>query len=557
MSRLLVKSLIIVDTDNKKANKFVFCDEANLIVSKSSGIGKSSLVKSIYYALGANIKSFPKGWDANKYIFVSNILINDEEYVIKRKDCLISVLKGNKSKKFNDLKEYSNWIKEKMGISFELSKAKNNSTKTIYLEAILSPMYIDQDNSWDGKIFKGSFASLGMYDTSVFPKEIIDYFLGISNKNILDMKSKKNEKKEEKKSLEIKIKQIDEVYKTYKNQKQITEANPKSIDDLKEEIEYYIVETNALSKKISKKTKYIGEKKKQLDIAILDHNELKKLLKDTKNRFKKIHYMCSYCHSVLTREQSLTRLELADNEYVIQMKIIELEHEIQILNHEIEKAQQELDFFNTDYEKYYDKLNEMKNITRIREYIDQNVLTELNKLKIQQYDNYHNLEVTIKELDYEIRKLSKESAEQKEIIKTEYNKLKNEISFQIGATGLEKVEYGVYKTLKGSGTNLNKNILSIYLVYMNLLDKKSKHGFPFIIDSFVKNEADSMLSQKMFGVINDYFLKLKNQTFFSIIEENLEHIQDDYYHVQIESPLLKEEQYEEMLKEVIEMEKNE
>ncbi|MGS2917640.1 hypothetical protein V5N33_04825 [Staphylococcus aureus] len=39
-------------------------------------------------------------------------------------------------------------------------------------------------------------------------------------------------------------------------------------------------------------------------------------------------------------------------------------------------------------------------------------------------------------------------------------------------------------------------------------------GLPFAIDSFVKNETDSIALEKMFGAIDKYFLTLNNQTFF-------------------------------------------
>lgn len=44
MSKMTIKSLLIADYENEKANKFVFSDSANLIVSSTNGEGKSSLV---------------------------------------------------------------------------------------------------------------------------------------------------------------------------------------------------------------------------------------------------------------------------------------------------------------------------------------------------------------------------------------------------------------------------------------------------------------------------------------------------------------------------------
>ena len=50
MSKMTIKKSFNSRLRERKANKFVFSDSANLIVS-TNGEGKSSLVKSIYYAL--------------------------------------------------------------------------------------------------------------------------------------------------------------------------------------------------------------------------------------------------------------------------------------------------------------------------------------------------------------------------------------------------------------------------------------------------------------------------------------------------------------------------
>lgn len=53
-----------------------------------------------------------------------------------------------------------------------------------------------------------------------------------------------------------------------------------------------------------------------------------------------------------------------------------------------------------------------------------------------------------------------------------------------------------FDKLKGSGINLNKDLLVIFLVYMNLVDSKSITSLPFAIDSFVKNETDKKVLKK-------------------------------------------------------------
>ena len=60
---MLIESLTILDYSEKKGTRFDFSNGTNLIVSNGNKKGKSSLLKSIYYALGFDIKHFPSGWN--------------------------------------------------------------------------------------------------------------------------------------------------------------------------------------------------------------------------------------------------------------------------------------------------------------------------------------------------------------------------------------------------------------------------------------------------------------------------------------------------------------
>lgn len=147
--------------------------------------------------------------------------------------------------------------------------------------------------------------------------------------------------------------------------------------------------------------------------------------------------------------------------------------------------------------------------------------------------------------------LKKELNQRAKTIEGEYEALKNELSILIGSTGITDKKFRNFDKLEGSGTNLNKDLLVIFLVYMNLIDSKSITSLPFAIDSFVKNETDKKVLKKMFDAINAKFLSLKSQTFFSIIRDNLKYVDSKVNQVNIESPLLKSEYYSDLSKEII------
>ncbi len=548
---MTIKSLLIVDYENEKANKFVFSDSANLIVSSTNGEGKSSLVKSIYYALGANLKSFPKGWSADNFIFQLEVFIDDNTFLIKRHNKVISVLDNKEVKLFENFAEYSLWFQEKLNMRLELVSKNSDKASLASIEALLSPMYIDQDKAWDGKLFKDSFESLGRYKPNDFPKNVFDYYLGISDSQIIDKESEKNEYSRQLELVNGKINQVQSVYKTYRTQKNITETVPKDFEGLKKELDFYITETDKFSIKITEKTGELSKEKRNLDILNQDLEELKKLSSKTKERFSKIKHECVYCHSILTRQQSLTRLELEDNELAIKSRMGGISQQIMKSKRVVREKEKAIEQLQEQFYQYHERLSELKQLSDIDEYVNQNVLSELKKLEIQETSEKSNLDKLIGDITKEIRMLKKELNQRAKTIEGDYEALKNELSILIGSTGITDKKFRNFDKLKGSGTNLNKDLLVIFLVYMNLIDSKSITSLPFAIDSFVKNETDEKVLKKMFDAINSKFLSLKSQTFFSIIRDNLKYVDSKVNQVNIESPLLKREYYSDLSKEII------
>ena len=548
---MTIKSLLIADYENEKANKFVFSDSANLIVSSTNGEGKSSLVKSIYYSLGANLKSFPKGWNADNFIFQLEVFIDGNEFLIKRHNKVISVLDNNEVKLFENFAEYYLWFQEKLKMRLELVNKSSDKASLASVEALFSPMYIDQDKAWDGKLFKDSFESLGRYKSNDFPKNVFDYYLGISDSQIVDKESKKNEYLRQLELVNGRINQVQSVYKTYRTKNKITETVPKDFKDLQKELVFYITETDKFSIKITDKTGELSKEKINLDILNQDLEELKKLSSKIKERFSEIRHECVYCHSILTRQQSLTRLELEDNELAIKSRIDSISQQIMKSKRIVQEKEEAIKHLQEQFNQYHERLTELKQLSDIDEYVNQNVLSELKKLEIQETSEKSNLDKLIGDITKEIRMLKKELNQRAKTIEGDYEALKNELSILIGSTGITDKKFRNFDKLKGSGTNLNKDLLVIFLVYMNLIDSKSITSLPFAIDSFVKNETDEKVLKKMFDAINSKFLSLKSQTFFSIIRDNLKYVDSKVNQVNIESPLLKREYYSDLSKEII------
>lgn len=552
MSKLIINKLSIVDYKNKKANEFSFSPLSNLIISESNGQGKSSLVKSIYYGLGANLRSFPNGWEPKEYIFQIEVTIDGSIYIIKRHNNVMSVKDQSESFIFRNNHEYSEWLQNKLGMSLKIPQINTKTTSLAYVDAILSIFYIDQDKGWNGNIFRETFEGVRQYGAKNFPKVVFDYFLGLSNEQLQNKEIYRDELKIKINLINDKLKQIQDIYETYQREKGVVEYPPEEFEKLIFEIEQYITITNKLSKEIQKVTDKIEKEKRKLDIYKQDNQELELLLKDTKIRYKNIAHECSYCHSKLTREQSLTRLELEDNRLAINVRREELISKIKNTEEIVKKNQYFLNSLDKKYNTYNKHLEKIESLPNIKHYINQSVLAELKELEYNELSKKFKVEKNISEVKKEITNLKKELSIKSNTAKGEFEQIKNDITKLIGSVGIASKAFGDYRKLTGSGTNLNRDLLSIYLVYMNLLSRQSNFILPLSIDSFVKNETDKKSLAKMFSAINSWFLTLPNQVFFSVIEENLVFLDKATNKIQVKSPLLKTEYYSKISKEIIE-----
>lgn len=551
MTKLIIKEIIILDYDNNKANIFNFHAGSNLITSDSNEAGKSSLIKSIYYTLGANVSTFPTGWHYKRYIFQLKTIINKKEVIIKRQDKIFTVQYDDRKEIFSSEKDFAAWFQNQVGMQMLLQTTSQRVLSLAYMNAILTPYFIDQDKSWSS-FYKNAIDNVGMYKDQ--PKVIFENVFGLSDIELQKLVSEKTQAIELKKSLTLKISQIDSVYKSYQAQKKVAKAPAENIEKLKEEISDYLKITNELSKDIEKYTERLSKNKISLDIDNQDLDELKKLLIKTDKRYKEVEFECSYCHSFLTREQSLTRLILSDNDFEIRARIHELSHKIERDKNKLSLIELEIEKLKRSYLEYNLKIKNLKSAVKIENFVNQKVLSELDTLKIQQNIEKTEIETSISVHTKVINTLKRELNEKKEILNDNFEVLKNRITPEVGTSNLQDRKFLDFTKVRGTGTAVNKDLLALYLIYSEMISKHSEFKFPLALDSFIKNEITDKNETKMFEAVQKHFINLDHQTFFSIINKNLIHLDTSSSHeVKIGKRILNEESYISLQSQIIEI----
>ncbi|MCY8317288.1 hypothetical protein MOC71_11210 [Bacillus vallismortis] len=550
---MIIERLIILDYENEVANEFNFSKNVNVITSDGTTVGKSSLIKSLYYALGFEIKQFPHGWNFKTMRFRLDVKIKESAYSIIRDNSLFYV---SDSEGALNLTEFSEWLQQKLSVNMmlKLRNSTTNELSSVYATEILTPFYLDQDKSWNGYIFKNTSDSLGRY--SNVPQDILEYVLGISNKEILEKETEKGNNQKQVNQITSKINVLNSLQEEYAEQTEMIDSSPYDIDELKVTFNNHLKQLSRVSKEISNKKNKMLSLKADQDLNSQDNVELEKILKVNKKTYKEVELECVHCHSKLTLEQSLTRLKLKNNLLEIQNMLDSNRKENEKLQLGIEELQTEIKDLSSSYVILIQQKKEIQSILSLQNFIDLESKRLANEEFLKVIDNLNtnktNIEELVKRLAKEIRELKKDQKERKAEISKKYNEILSDINLRFGSTKLSEVEFFNFKEVKGSGMDNNKTLLALYITYMRLVAEYGIYTIPFGIDSFVKNEIDEATVPITFKEVERYVLSNSNQTFFATISENLKYLSklDTYNIIKLTKPLLNKVNYKKMLSQV-------
>lgn len=205
MQNLKFKQLLVLSNSSNSANQFTFSETLNLIKAVDNSVGKTTLVKLLFWGLGCE-PDFDVNWTSMDCKTIVDFQIDERKFSIKRYKNQIS-LKENNSPYTDYTKitgEYSVRIAEIMGFKALLPNRSTGILESPPPAYYFLPFYIDQKRSW--ATAWNNFESLEQYAN--WKSTIIKYHVGLLTPTHFDLESDKVEKKEIKKDIEVQITKI-------------------------------------------------------------------------------------------------------------------------------------------------------------------------------------------------------------------------------------------------------------------------------------------------------------------------------------------------------------
>lgn len=201
MKEVYFKNLMIADLQNRTARVQSFEKGLNVVTSADNHVGKSSLLKSLYYTLGAEV-DYDSVWDKQSKLYIATLGVGEKEYRVVRLLKRFAVFEGEKLVKITDsvTKELAPLLGEIFDFSVYLPRKDTGKVEMAPPVFTFMPYYIDQDKGWSG--LYNSFAAIEQYKSADRIKSLY-YHLNIYTKGTVELMAERDRLKERLETLAI------------------------------------------------------------------------------------------------------------------------------------------------------------------------------------------------------------------------------------------------------------------------------------------------------------------------------------------------------------------
>ena len=288
MNKLIIDELYIFSLKKKKAKKVSFVEGCNIITSsKDNGNdrGKSSIMKSIYYSLGADT-IFTTKWSEDNKCYLLKFYINEKQYTIYRFLDIFKIYDVDYKKIFetNDRNKLGEFFKDKFGFYTYLPK---RNTK---IHEVTPPVYNFLINFTDQTRMQctdfKSFNNLTQYESG-YKEKILWQYMGLYKDGYFDLRSKKDLLEKDNRGLDKKVKlneNIMAIINTSIDNQEYSISYENLLTDLeRNKLEYF----NITKKMISLKKKLIKIRNTKEDI-LFELKEIRSTRRETEKNTKKL-----------------------------------------------------------------------------------------------------------------------------------------------------------------------------------------------------------------------------------------------------------------------------
>jgi hypothetical protein len=548
MSNLLFKELRLLSPIQKSALKVQFHPKVTVVTGEND-TGKSSLIKSIYYALGAQPRVI-KNW---KYLHVKVALTfdcNGITYTMLRDGSLFTLFDQN----LKVINVFSSVTKElaphlaKMFL-FKVKLQSHDGEITTPPPAFMYlPFYFDQDKSWSDSW--SSFENLSQMKS--WRNDLIEYHIGLKPNEYYDAKGEQHELKS----------QLDETVARSKVLRGIKEQLKDEISDVsiaidleefQEEIKSLLYEIGILQRDADKlKTKLVDSYNRKISLQS-QIDIVKRTLIELNSDYDFLvmqndHIDCPTCGAIY--DNSFAEVfDIARDEDKCENLLGVLEGKLREVNDQISNDSK----IQGDILLHQARIQEI--LAKKREQIDLKDLIESESRKklrgvLQRNVNEVNekLERLTKTIEaLKIRLAAYTTHDWRQEIYKDYKTGMKSFLFDLAVYGIAEENYSTPVTkIKEQGSDHPRALLAHGFAVISLIKKRSKAIYcPIVIDSPIQQEQDEINHIKILNFIKNN-IPVDSQLILGVVDSKGIDFGGKVIELKVKRSLLKEEEYEDV-----------
>ena len=501
MKEMYFDNILIADIVEKTAYIHNFEKGFNVVTSQDNHVGKSSLLKSLYFAMGAEV-DFDNVWNKNTKLYVVEFYIDEIKFRLARWQKSFALFRETEliltTKSVS--RDLAREFEKIFSFAIYMANKKTNKIELAPPAFTFMPYYIDQDRGWSG--LYESFSNIDQYKKPDRIKSLY-YHLGIYTRSTVDLIAKRDALKDKIEQLKAEEEKsritIEALYVEIQN---LVPAD--SIEELernliipKERIALLVSKIGEIRNKIQSLETALYQHEHQLEV-IQEYRKIKDGVSVREDR-DKIH-ICPKCGYSFDEEiYSIVRASynLQNEDYMYK----QIEQIISSIESELEK-------YKENYVSLMDKLKQQEQAYDEKQdsyevYLRQRGLQDSVKHFTEQLgENIYKQETygkKIKVIDKELRKLpNKKEVEENYIENVRLNIIKLD-AWNSAYEGNIKL----LKPIKAQGTLENKIILAQMMGLFQTMQYFDTNTilFPLVVDSPRAKEASHTSSKDILKLI--------------------------------------------------------
>jgi hypothetical protein len=529
MKNLKFNRLLVMSDTLKAGNQFQFQNKLNLIKATDNSVGKSTLVKLIFWTLGCD-PYFDSTWnnfdckaklhfsidtiDYNVYRYKNQIKFQTEDEEVVEYDKISG--------------DYSLMLNQLLDFKVLLPNKKTNELESPPPAYYFTPYYIDQKKSWSEAW--NNFERLAQYAS--WKSSVIGFHIGTLPPEYFTIQEEIYGNKNQLSELDEELNKLDtatEIINSYAPETNSTIIESKFMEmtsEIKETLSSLAQDQEELLDKI---TIYQGDKSYLSQQIQISKNIINQLEKDYQFAVENVDFdtfECPLCgveheNSVVNRSSILTDKQNAEEQ------LLNLESENQKLETKIDKSNKKLAdariAIRTLNEKYQINVNDDKNVyTNIIETIASNSLRD----KIRESRDVKIIkEKELKKDNRVLRRQQKEldTEERRETLDTFFNSqfskyVKSLDAESVNISNINKPSDHAKIVKEGGAADGNRAVLGYYITIFRMIQEfGSEVVSPFVIDTPNQNEQSLDNYDKVIKLIGT---ELSNSQIFLCAMEN-------------------------------------